>query len=72
MASRTVAAPVFGWKIAIGYGLTEIAPLLTINPPGTGKRGSSPWRMLCNSLPKAFKDLGIASREAPGNTDAQS
>ncbi len=26
-----------GWKVAIGYGLTETAPILSINPPGAGR-----------------------------------
>jgi len=29
-----------GWRISIGYGLTETSPLLTLNPPGSPKLGS--------------------------------
>ena len=29
-----------GWDVAIGYGLTETSPLLTINPPGHTRIGS--------------------------------
>jgi long-chain acyl-CoA synthetase len=29
-----------GWQLAIGYGLTETSPLLTLNPPGKAKIGS--------------------------------
>ncbi|MCA3749403.1 MAG: AMP-binding protein, partial [Rubrobacter sp.] len=30
-----------GWRVAVGYGLTETSPLLTLNPPGTSKLGSA-------------------------------
>lgn len=30
-----------GWQVAIGYGLTETAPLLTLNPPGNARIGSA-------------------------------
>ena len=29
-----------GWRVAIGYGLTETSPLLTLNPPDGAKLGS--------------------------------
>src|SRR5829696_7030197 len=29
-----------GWRVAVGYGLTETAPLLTLNPPDGKKLGS--------------------------------
>src|SRR5215203_5565966 len=29
-----------GWRVAVGYGLTETAPLLTLNPPDRKKLGS--------------------------------
>ena len=29
-----------GWQVAVGYGLTETAPLLTINPPGKARLDS--------------------------------
>jgi long-chain acyl-CoA synthetase len=30
-----------GWRVAVGYGLTETAPLLTLNPPDGRKLGSA-------------------------------
>lgn len=44
-----------GWQVAIGYGLTETAPLLTIHPPGAGK---------LESVGRAV--TGVEIRIAPG------
>src|ERR671920_756974 len=30
-----------GWRVAVGYGLTETSPLLTLNPPDGAKLGSA-------------------------------
>ncbi len=30
-----------GWQVAVGYGLTETSPLLTLNPPGKARIGSA-------------------------------
>ena len=39
-----------GWRVAIGYGLTETSPLLTMNLPGKGAR---------DSVGKPFHDVEI-------------
>ena len=30
----------FGWRVAVGYGLTETSPILTLDPPGRPRTGS--------------------------------
>lgn len=51
-----------GWQIAIGYGLTETSPLLTLNPPGTRKPAS-----VGKPIPgvEIRIDTSAAPREAP-------
>jgi long-chain acyl-CoA synthetase len=62
-----------GWQISIGYGLTETAPLLTLNPPGQARIGSA-------GKPIAGLDLKIdpsvhreeeEERRPSGNTDSR-
>lgn len=40
-AKLAAALEDLGWQVAIGYGLTETAPLLSINPPGSGSLASA-------------------------------
>ncbi|MDR9500341.1 MAG: AMP-binding protein [Desulfurivibrionaceae bacterium] len=44
-----------GWQIAVGYGLTETSPILTVNLPGSGRLGS---------VGKAIKGVEISIAEA--------
>jgi long-chain acyl-CoA synthetase len=51
-----------GWQVAIGYGLTETAPLLSINPPGS----SSPASM---GRPVPGVEICIDPDAQPGEAD---
>ncbi|MFN2367155.1 MAG: AMP-binding protein [Desulfurivibrionaceae bacterium] len=44
-----------GWQVAVGYGLTETSPILTVNLPGSGRLGSAG---------KAIKGVEISIAEA--------
>jgi long-chain acyl-CoA synthetase len=48
-----------GWRVAVGYGLTETSPLLTLNSPGSGR---------IESIGKAIKgvELRFDSSAVPG------
>ena len=65
-----------GWQIAVGYGLTESSPLLTLNPPGGSKLGSAgqpiPDVDLCID-PSAIPDeeSGQQQREEPRTDEPQ-
>ncbi len=48
-----------GWQLAIGYGLTETAPLLTLDPPGKVRMGSV-------GLPVPGVELRIDTSAYPG------
>lgn len=53
-----------GWRVAIGYGLTETSPILTINPPGAGR---------LDTVGKAIPgvELKIVPMEAKGDDEEQ-
>jgi long-chain acyl-CoA synthetase len=49
-----------GWQVVIGYGLTETSPLLTINPPGTGR---------FESVGRAIEGVEIKLEESAGDEE---
>jgi long-chain acyl-CoA synthetase len=59
-----------GWRVAVGYGLTETAPLLTLNPPDGNKLGSVgrpvfgvEIRIDRSAMPEGAVRTGTARRE---------
>src|SRR5215204_5330368 len=59
-----------GWRVAVGYGLTETAPLLTLNPPDGNKLGSVgrpvpgvEIRIDHSAMPEGAVRTGTARRE---------
>lgn len=53
-----------GWQITIGYGLTETAPLLTINQPNSGRLASA-------GRPVRGVEIRIDPNAQPGEADAE-
>ncbi len=53
-----------GWDLAIGYGLTETSPLLTLDPPGRARMGSV-------GLPIPEVELRIDPNALPSDSSSQ-
>jgi long-chain acyl-CoA synthetase len=53
-----------GWQVAIGYGLTETSPLLTLNPPGSLKLGSA-------GRPIPGVEVVVDTSAVPGEQDGE-
>jgi long-chain acyl-CoA synthetase len=54
----------FGWRVAVGYGLTETSPLLTLNPPDGRKLGSA-------GRPVPGVEIRIDPSAVPGEPEPQ-
>lgn len=52
-----------GWRVAVGYGLTETSPLLTLNPPGT-------HRLESVGRPVAGTDVRVQTQRGAPDTEA--
>lgn len=61
-----------GWKTASGYGLTETAPMLTLDPPGKARVGSvgRPLAGIDIRIDPAVRPDQPPSAEAPGAAQA--
>jgi long-chain acyl-CoA synthetase len=53
-----------GWRVAVGYGLTETSPILTLNPPDGEKLGSV-------GLPLAGVEVRVDPSAMPDESDRQ-
>ena len=57
-----------GWQVAIGYGLTEMSPLLTINLPGKARIGSVGRAV--NGVELRISPETVMEKEKTGRKDA--
>ncbi|MGA1875361.1 MAG: AMP-binding protein [bacterium] len=67
-----------GWQIAIGYGLTETSPLLTLDPPGKARIGSVgrpvhgiELRLDPAALPEGSEDASGSADQVPPSSPAK-
>ncbi len=55
-----------GWPVAIGYGLTETAPLLTLNPPGRARLAS-----VGKPITGVELRIAVSDDDGGGNSDGE-
>jgi long-chain acyl-CoA synthetase len=60
-----------GWKVAVGYGLTETSPLLTLSGPGKSRPGSAGKRLRGVSLRIDTRAAPVGSKKGLGEVLAK-